>query len=143
MKLNTLIPLLSLAFLVGCGAAKTTEQAASTAADAFTKPKPEITEAELHAPFYPGAEMNVGDSMVVKTPRETSILAKFSTKDAPDKVKAFYESKVSGLKFNSFNGADAQTMMAESKASDGGKLAFTIMKKPTSDTTITIGYGKY
>ena len=150
--MKTLIPfaILSLLALSGCGSgdpaqktenapAPAQDQPASTASGTSSK----FTEADLHMPFYPGARVSDDESMVVKTPREHSILAIFYTKDSAAQVKEFYESKVPGLKFNGFNGKDTETMIGESKASDGGKLGITIMQKKDQDTKIAIGYGKY
>lgn len=150
--MKTLIPfaLLALLALSGCGSGDTAQQTEKDSAPAQEQPQAtasgtssKFTEADLHMPFYPGARVSDDESMVVKTPREHSILAIFYTKDSPAQVKEFYESKVAGLKLNGFNGKDTETMLGESKASDGGKIAITIIKKKDQDTKISLGYGKY
>jgi len=146
--MKNLIALSSLALiiLIGCSAEKPTDSPIAEPASTSTttnQEAPQVTEKDLHMPFYPGAVLDNEETMVVKTPNESSIMAVFYTPDSPTQVKEFYESKVDGLKLNGFNGKDTETMIGETKADDGGKLAITIIKKKDEETKISIGYGKY
>ena len=102
-----------------------------------------VTQDDLHAPFYPGAIVDPGKSMKVKTATEESALVYMTSVDDMDKIKAFYEEKIAGLKFNEFKAGDSVNLIGEAKASDGGKLAVTLVKKGAQgNVEISIGYGK-
>lgn len=146
MKNLIAISALALFILIGCSAEKPADSPKPEPTSSSTPSSegpPQVTEKDLHLPFYPGAELSNEETMVVKTQNEHSIMAVFHTPDSPTQVKEFYESKVEGLKFSEFDGPDAQTMISETKADDGGKLAITIIKKKDEKTKISIGYGKY
>lgn len=103
----------------------------------------QVSQDDLHAPFYPGAIVDVNRSMKVKAEKEESALVTMSSTDTYEKVKAFYEEKLPGIKFTEIKSADNINTMGETKADNGGRLAVTIARKGAQGSIeITIGYGK-
>jgi len=103
----------------------------------------QITQDDLHAPFYPGAIVDVNKSMKVKTDTEESVLASMRSVDPAKKVADFYTEKLKGIKFNEFKNGEAVNYIGETKLEDGAKLAVAIVQKTANDQTeISIGYGK-
>ncbi|MBS1712750.1 MAG: hypothetical protein JST30_00285 [Armatimonadetes bacterium] len=103
----------------------------------------QITQDDLHAPFYPGAIVDVNKSMKVKTDTEESVLASMRSVDPPNAVVDFYKEKFKDLKFNEFKTGEGVNYIGETKLPDGAKLAFAIgQKTPNDPTEISIGYGK-
>lgn len=102
-----------------------------------------VTDTDARAPFYPGATVDSGRSMKVKTEKEESVLVYLSSTDDVGMIKAFYEEKLAGIKFNEFKNGEAINYIGETKSSDGGKVAIAIVKKSASEPAeISIGYGK-
>ncbi len=91
-----------------------------------------VSEAQLGVPFYPDSKELAG-SMSMQTDEGENVVSVRETSDSPDKVKAFYESKlgkptgtvVSGDSF--FGNWDS-----------GGRVTTVMVTKAEKSTTITI-----
>ena len=99
-----------------------------------------ITEADLRAPFYPGATVDAGTSMKVKTETEESVLVFMTSKDDIKKIKSFYEEKVAGLKMAELVVGKGDHYVGQVKM-DGGTVAIQLQSMGDS-VKITAGYGK-
>lgn len=154
--MNQLLTFAVLAILlVGCSGASETvkdsnakpsaESSASTSSDGSSSSAPQtltVTEEHLRAPFYPGATIDAGTAMHVKTDKEESVMVEMKSVDSIDKIKSFYEEKISGLKFNSMNGTSQDHLLGQVKVSDGGTLAIQL-KADSGFVKISAAYGKH
>lgn len=103
----------------------------------------QVSQEDLHAPFYPGAIVDVNRSMKVKADKEESALVYMKSVDTYEKVKAFYEEKIKGIKFTEIKSGDDINAIGEAKADNGGKLAVSMTRKGAQgQIEISIGYGK-
>ncbi|MEQ1933895.1 MAG: hypothetical protein ABL962_08460, partial [Fimbriimonadaceae bacterium] len=101
-----------------------------------------VSEADMGMPFYPGSSEKPNSSMKVDAATEKSYLCVRLTSDDVQKVKDFYESKVKGLKFNTFDTAEQTNAMATTTLENGAKIAVTVSRKKSgSETEISMGYG--
>lgn len=150
----TILALLAI-LLVGCSsstetaknenAKSGTEATASNTAGNTTSGTPQtltVTEEHLRAPFYPGATVDAGSAIHVKTDKEESVMVEMKSVDPIDKIKTFYEEKVPGLKFNSMNGKTQDHVLGQVKVQDGGTLAIQL-KEDSGFVKIMAAYGKH
>ena len=89
-----------------------------------------ITEEELGLPFYPGAE----PGQTVEQDKSFA-QAYFTTPDSVDKVKAFYEDKLAGVKTAMDLSSDGSRMVQMALEKNGAERIITINQQKSEEMT--------
>lgn len=129
---------------VGCGKGPYDEveqkpaEVVSEGAKQASTPGLTVSESDLHAPFYPGAAIDSGTSMKVKSDTEESALVFMTSSDEIEQIKKFYEEKVTGMAWTGELGAGSISGQAQV---DGGALSIKLQSLEKS-VKITAEYTK-
>lgn len=102
-----------------------------------------FTQDDLHAPFYPGATVDVNQSIFVNTETEKSVICIMTSVDKLEDIVKFYEEKIPGIKFQKMTVGESVNYIGDTTTKDGGKIGVTAQQKTPSDhCIITVAYGK-
>ncbi len=127
------------------GAAKVTTTDASGKASTMEWGGAQVSEAEFGVPFYPGTKPGEGGVSKIVTPQGTAMTVSLHSKDAADKVAAFYREKLRSQSQGDKNltdmslGEGATTLMlADSKAKSSVHIHVAKASDSGSDINIVV-----
>lgn len=102
-----------------------------------------VTEADIHAPFYPGADYKSERSFKMSSDTENNAMAVLMSTDPIDKIEGFYKEKMKGMKFDKIEFEGQITILGVQENEDGSKVAITLSQKKAGEPVeINMAYGK-